>query len=147
MNIKECIPAGFFEVGEKCVLVDEKLKVLEVTDKIEYDVPVIEDVTVVQVNPGSVVTLENEEIFNVVKKCLTAITEEGIIDGVKYISFENSENITFNYQDRLDVICGSTDNFKKKIKLFNQALNTQKLSDKSRGTIALSVSGQAVYTP
>lgn len=147
VNVTECIPAGFFEVGEKNVLIDSKLKVLEVADDVEYEVPEIEDITVVQVNPGSTITLENEEIFNVVKKCMTAIVDEGILDGVKYISFENSENITFNYQDRLDVVCGNTDNFKKKIKLFNQALNTQKLSDKSRGTIDLSVSGQAIYTP
>ena len=147
VNITECIPAGFFEVGEKNVVIDNKLKVLEVAEDIEYEIPVIEDVTVVQVELGNGITLENEEIFNVVKKCLTAISDEGILDGVKYISFENSDNITFNYQDRLDVVCGNTDNFKKKIKLFNQALNTQKLSDKSRGTIDLSVSGQAVYTP
>lgn len=147
VNVTECVPAGFFEVGEKCVVVDKKLKVLEVLDDIEYEIPIIEEVSVVQVNPGSEITLENEEIFGVVKKCITAIADEGILDGVTYISFENSDNITFNYQDRLDVVCGGTDNFKKKIKLFNQALNTQKLSDKSRGTIDLTVTGQAVYTP
>ena len=146
-TVTECIPAGFMEVGEKKVVVDKQLKVLEVVDSVETDIPKIEGVAVHDVNPGSVIALKNENSLKTVQLCINSIAAEGLLNGVKYISFEDSDNIKFNYQNRLDVVCGNTQNFEKKIKLFNQALNTEKLSDKSRGTIDLSVTGQAVYTP
>lgn len=147
VNVTECVPAAYFEAGEKKILVDKQLKVLEVVEDVAQDVPKITDVSVVQVNPGNGVGLENDDIFNTVKTSVLTISNEGLLEGVEYISFKDSNNITFNYEERLDVICGNTDNFEKKIKLFNQAIHTEKLSDKSRGTIDLSVSGQAVYTP
>lgn len=147
VNITECVPAAYVEVGEKDVILDKQLKVLEVVEEVELDIPELVDITILDVNPGSTVNLKNDDILNVMKNCMEVFLNEGILDGIEYISFEDSENITFNYQERLDVICGGTDNFEKKIKLFNQALNTKKLSDKSRGTIDLSVLGQAVYTP
>lgn len=147
VTVTECIPAAFIEVGEKKVIVDKNLKVLEVVEEQTNDIPEIEDVSVLEVNPGTPIVLQSEGVFDTVQTCVNIIAEEGILKGVEYISFEDSDNITFNYQERLDVVCGGTDNFEKKIRLFTQALNTEKLSEKSRGTIDLSVSGQAVYTP
>lgn len=145
--VTECVPAAFIKVGEKNAIIDKQLKVLEVVDNVENDIPEIIDVSAVDINPGKTITLQNEEALNAVKVCIPAIANEGISEGVEYISFKDLSNITFNYQDRLDVMCGDTGDFEKKIKFFNQAINSKKLTEKSRGTIDLSVSGQAVYTP
>jgi len=147
VTITECKPAAYVEVGEKEVVLDKKLKVLEVVDNIEYDIPEITNMSVVQVNPGETVGLENEGLVNMVSTCIEVLYNEGILKGVEYISFEDSNNIKFNYEERLDVVCGGKENFEKKIKLFNQAINTEDISDKARGTIDLSVSSRAVYTP
>lgn len=145
--ITECIPAAIIEVGEKKVIIDSSLKVLEVVDQTDLNLPVITDITLLDIKPGSKITLQNEETLNIISLAIPVFEKEGLLEGVQYISFKDTENITFNYQDRLDVICGDSLEFEKKIKLFNQAINTTTLTENSRGTIDLSVLGQAVYTP
>lgn len=147
VNVTECVPAAFVEVGEKSVVIDSGLKVLEVVDTVESDIPKITDVTAMNVKPGDVITLQNEEALEAITVCIPVIANEGLAEGVEYISFKDINDITFNYQGRLDVLCGSSADFEKKIKLFNQAISTTKISENSRGTIDLSVLGQAVYTP
>ncbi len=147
VTVTECEPAAYIEVGEKNIILDKNMKVLEIVEKVEMEIPVIKDVTASGVNLGAVVSLQNDSTLNAVKTCINEMSDEGIISGVKYISFKELSNITFNYQDRLDVKCGRIENFEKKIKIFNQAINSPKLTEKSRGTIDLSVTGQAVYTP
>ena len=70
-----------------------------------------------------------------------------IIKYVTYISFEDMTNITFNYQSRLDVICGTHIDFQRKLSLFKEAVNSNKLTQNSRGTINLATTGKAIYTP
>lgn len=147
VRVTECEPAAYIEAGEKNIILDRNMKVLEIVEKVDLEIPVIRDVTASGVNLGAVVSLQNESTLNAVKTCIGEMTDEGILSGVKYISFKEIGNITFNYQDRLDVKCGRIDDFEKKIKIFNQAINSPKLTEKSRGTIDLSTTGQAVYTP
>ncbi len=145
--ITECVPAAMVEVGEKKVIIDSSLKVLEIVDQTELTIPKITYISLIDINPGSKIALQNEGTLNVIATCIPIFEKEGLLEGVKYISFEDTDNITFNYQDRLDVICGDFIEFEKKIKLFNQAIHTTTLTENSRGTIDLSVLGQAVYTP
>lgn len=147
VKVTECEPAAYIEVGEKNIVLDRNMKVLEIVETVEAEIPVIQDVTASGVNLGAVVSLQNESTLNAVKTCIGEMADEGILNGVKYISFKEIGNVTFNYQDRLDVKCGRIENFEKKIKIFNQAINSPKLTEKSRGTIDLSTTGQAVYTP
>lgn len=145
--VTECIPAAYIEAGEKNIIIDSELKVLEVTDSVEEDIPRITDVLAIDINPGSKITLQNEDALAALTVCVPAIAGEGLLEGIEYISFKDVNNITFNYQNRLDVLCGSSVDFEKKIKLFNQSINTKTLAGNSRGTIDLSVTGQAVYSP
>ncbi len=147
VTVEECTPAAYLAVGEKSVVLDANLKVLEVLDEVKYNIPEILDVVAVDIKPGEKITLQDNDTANAVSTCIPVLVNEGIIDGVKHISFKDLKNVTFNYQNRLDVICGTTDDFEKKIKFFYQAINSKSLTENSRGTIDLSVPGQAVYDP
>ncbi len=147
VNVTECVPAAYIEAGEKNIVIDSKLKVLEVTDSVDSDIPKITDISALDVNLGNTIGIQGDETLNAVKTALPVIEAEGLLEGIEYISFKDVNNITFNYQNRLDVICGDITDFQKKIKLFNQAINTNTLTENSRGTIDLSVSNQAVYSP
>lgn len=147
VEITECIPAAYIDVGEKYIIIDSKLKVLEVTEEEESDIPKITDISAPSVTLGETLGIQGEETLEAVKTCLPLLEEEGLLAGVEYISFKDVEDITFNYQNRLDVVCGDTTDFQKKLRLFNQAINTQTLAENSRGTIDLSVSNHAVYSP
>ena len=147
VNVSECLPAAYIEVGEKKVIIDGTLKVLEVTDNFEGKIPRIIDVSTLEVKPGNTLSLQSDDALETLRVCLPVIEKEGILEGVDYISFKDLSNIVFNYQERLDVVCGDANNFERKIKLFAQAINTATLTENSRGTIDLSVLGQAVYTP
>jgi len=63
------------------------------------------------------------------------------------MSFEDMTNITFNYQSRIDVICGTHKDFEKKINLFKEGVSPNMMSPSARGTIDLSTTGRVIYTP
>ena len=79
--------------------------------------------------------------------CIENMEKAGIIADITVMSFEDMTNITFNYQNRLDVICGTHIDFQRKLALFKEAVNSNKLTENSRGTINLSTTGKAIYTP
>lgn len=147
VTVTECVPAAYIAAGEKNIVIDSTLKVLEVSESVDIDIPELRDVSAVSVNLGNTINMQNDETLEAIKISVPIFEEEGLLEGVEYISFKDLDNITFNYQNRLDVICGDISDFQKKIKLFNQAINTQTLTENSRGTIDLSVSSQAIYSP
>ena len=69
------------------------------------------------------------------------------MSGITKIDFTDLENITFNYENRIDGICGPYVDFSRKLSLFREAITSNKLTEHSRGTINLSRTGRAVYTP
>ncbi len=147
VSIIESTPAAYIEVGDKQIVLDSELKVLEVADKFDGDVPRIIDVSTLDIKPGKTLSLQTDDSFAALQTVVAAVAKENLLQGVEYISFKDLNNIMFNYQDRLDVVCGTTESFENKIKLFNQAMQTSTLTENSRGTINLSEPGRAVYTP
>ena len=66
---------------------------------------------------------------------------------VKYVSIDDLTAIAFNYDNRLDVLCGSRLQIDRKIRMFAESLKTSEFDDNSIGTIDLSVPGIAEYNP
>ena len=79
--------------------------------------------------------------------CLEEMKKIGILGGVRTISVADAGNITFNYEDRLDAICGSSVDLEKKLGYFKSAANSNRLTENSRGTIDLTTTGKAIYSP
>lgn len=147
IEIKECIPAFQAEFGGAYAVVDKLGKVLELAGEKIEGVPVMEGVTITSAKAGELVAFKDGEVQKTIMSCIENMDKAGILSGVTVMSFADMTNITFNYQSRLDVICGTHIDFQRKLALFKEAVNSNKLTENSRGTINLSTTGKAIYTP
>ena len=147
VDIKECVPAFQAEYAGGFAVVDKLGKVLETTSEKLDGVPIMEGVQISAAKAGDAVVFKDEEAQKIIMSCIENMEKAGIIGDITVMSFSDMTNITFNYQDRLDVICGTHIDFQRKLALFKEAVNSNKLTENSRGTINLSTTGKAIYTP
>ena len=149
LEITECTPAFLAAYEEGYVLMDETGKVLEILKEIPEDenVPVAEGIAIASANVGEQVGFKDTESQKIIMSCIENMQKAGILGDITVMSFADLTNITFNYQERLDVICGTHIDFQRKLALFKEAINSTKLTKNSRGTINLSTTGKAIYTP
>ena len=98
-------------------------------------------------NAGEIISLDDNGKLKTVLGVLESFKKSGLIAGVTKISLEDMDNITFNYENRIDGICGPYVDFTRKLGLFREAITSNKLTENSRGTIDLTKTGKAVYTP
>lgn len=147
LEITECSPAVQINYADTFIVIDETGKVLEkVQEKLE-GVPVANGTAIVSANVGEMIAFKDEEVQKIIMSCIGYMKKADIIKDITVMSFEDMTNITFNYQSRLDVICGTHIDFQRKLALFKEAVNSNKLTQNSRGTINLSTTGKAIYTP
>ena len=147
INIKECTPAFQAECEGGFAVTDKLGKVLEKTPEKLEGVPVAEGLAITSAKEGEEIALKDAETQKIIMSCIENIEKAGIIGDITVMSFADMTNITFNYQGRLDVICGTHIDFQRKLALFKEAVNSNKLTENSRGTINLSTTGKAIYTP
>ena len=149
IEIIECIPAFLVAYEDGYVMIDKTGKVLEKLGEIPTDekVPVAEGIAIAAANAGEKVEFKDAESQKIILYCIENMQKAGILQDITVMSFEDMTNITFNYQERLDVICGTHIDFQRKLALFKEAINSTKLTKNSRGTINLSTTGKAIYTP
>lgn len=147
VEITERIPAIQVSYAEAYIVIDKDGRILEKTAEKLEGVAVCEGLKVTSANEGEFISLKEEETQKIVIGCIGNLEKADIIKDVTLISFEDMTNITFNYQSRLDVICGTHIDFQRKLSLFKEAVNSNKLTQNSRGTINLATTGKAIYTP
>ncbi len=147
VEIQERIPAVQISYAESFIVIDATGIVLEKTPEKLEGVPICNGINVASSNLGEQLFMKDEEVQKIVMSCIENMKKADIIKDITVMSFEDMTNITFNYQSRLDVICGTHIDFQRKLALFREAVNSNKLTQNSRGTINLSTTGKAIYTP
>ena len=147
INITECVPICQFESSNGFIVIDKNGKVLEKTAEKQEGIAVLEGITPVSANEGELIAFKDDETQKIIMSCIGYMEKADIIKDITMLSFADMTNITFNYQSRLDVICGTHIDFQRKLALFKEAVNSNKLTENSRGTINLSTTGKAIYTP
>jgi len=149
IEIIECTPAFFAAYEDGYVLMDKTGKVLEKLKEIPENgnVPEAKGIAIAAANLGEQAEFKDVESQKNILYCIENMQKAGILGDITVMSFEDMTNITFNYQERLDVICGTHIDFQRKLALFKEAINSAKLTKNSRGTINLSTTGKAIYTP
>lgn len=146
IEITECIPVAYLLYNNSFVTVDINGKILEVSDK-KAELPELSGLRLTSANIGEIISLDDNSKLKTVISVLESFRKSGLISGVTVISFEDIDNITFNYENRIDGICGPYVDFSRKLSLFREAITSNKLTENSRGTIDLTKTGKAVYTP
>jgi cell division protein FtsQ len=146
--VTECSPAAYVGIDSETMVVDADLKVLG--DKSTFDtgsLPNIIGADITKGSVGSVVKGDNEEKLSILVTSLSTMEKVGILDKVKDLDVTDATSIKFVYDDRLDVLCGTQLDLERKIRLFKETVSNNNLADNAKGTIDLSVTGKAVYTP
>lgn len=147
IEITERMPAAQFEYAESYMVIDIEGRVLEKRNEKLENVAICEGLKVVSANEGEFISLKDSETQKIIFNCIQNMKKADIINDITVMSFVDMTNITFNYQSRLDVICGTHIDFSRKLSLFREAVNSNKLTQNSRGTINLATTGKAIYTP
>lgn len=148
VNIKECEIAAYFEQNGKQVIVNPDLKVLDDSNTFSLDsIPLIRGVDEIKYKVGKSLTFNDEEKEAALKIFLKTMNSTQRIGGVLYFDLSNITDLRFNYNGRIDVMCGSALELDKKLRMFDAALKSGELNEDSRGTIDLSNPDQGVYVP
>lgn len=98
-------------------------------------------------NAGEIISLDDNSKLKTVIGVLESFKKSGLLAGVTKINLEDMDNITFNYENRIDGVCGPYVDFVRKLGLFREAITSNRLTENTRGTIDLTKTGKAVYTP
>ena len=147
VQIEECKPICQLAYADAFIVIDRNGKILEKSPEKQEGIPVLEGTSIVSANEGEQIAFKDADTQKIIISCIGYMEKADIIKDITTMSFEDMTNITFNYQNRLDIICGTHIDFQRKLALLKEAVNSNKLNENSRGTINLSTTGKAIYTP
>lgn len=145
--VTEAKPNAYVKIDGKYILIDKKCKVLEECDSLTGVIPEIVGLNLRNYTVGSKLVIDESEKSDIILLCIDKIDELGLTRDINSINVEDVSNISFKYQNRLTVICGSSLDMDYKLAFFDNIIKSDKLQDNSRGTLDLSTKGRTVYTP
>lgn len=144
--ITESKPAASLLCGSKTIVINSDLTVIDDTDAYNTDkLPSISGISVSDYELNTPLEFKSEEKREVTRTLLKSIESLGLIDMVTYISVDDLTSIKFNYDNRLEVHCGSQLELERKVRMFSEAIKTSTIKENSMGVIDVSVPGKASY--
>lgn len=144
--IEESTPAGTVLCGSHTLVIDSDLKIIDDGDLFNKDkLPSISGISVESYELNTPLNIQSQEKREVLSILLSSLEDMGHIDKVTYISIDDLTSIKFNYDNRLEVICGSQLELDGKIRMFSEAIKTDEIKDNSMGIFDISVPGTATY--
>ncbi len=144
--IDECKPACYLMHSKSFVVIDKTGKILDVTET-KPEFTELTGLKLTSANEGENLSLDDNSKLKTVISMLADFEKSGLLSGVTKINMEDTNNILFNYENRLDAVCGAYSDFSRKLALFREAITSNSFTPNTRGTINLTKSGKAVYTP
>ncbi len=145
INITERIPCAYLGLSGKYVLFDNECIVLEEATEKPQGIPLV--IGISDSDDSNIQLLMGEERVDIMLDCIDVMQELGILERVNNINLSDLSAIKFKYEDRLDVLCGSSVDLEKKLRLFEASVNNNNLASNAKGTMDLSVTGNARYKP
>lgn len=147
VTVKEYTPVCIVRTEGKTLLISSGLNVLADNGDIPLPVPVVSGLEVEEYKVGGVLTCSDEEKQSALRVALSTMESVGIIDKTVEINLADTAAITLNYDNRITVICGSSIELERKLRLFKETITSNSLAENARGSMDLRESGKAVYTP
>ena len=129
VTVTEYTPSAYIKIDGKTLLVNSELRVLTDTGNNGETLPTVTGLAVTDY------------------KLLSTLEATGILDKVIEINVTDVTDITMNYDNRITVQCGTQLDLERKIRLFRETVMSNSLTENARGTMDLSESGKAIYTP
>lgn len=147
VTVTEGTISAYAAAGGGFVGLDRNCKVLETLTEPPGGVPEITGLGTDTYTLGKKLEIDESDKFDIILLCIDEFEKKGYLEKINRISVEDTSDILFRYEDRLDILCGSALDLGRKLRLFEEVLHDNRLTDNSRGTIDLSITGKAVYTP
>lgn len=128
--VTETKPYLALEQDGTCYILDETLKILQMTDALPEGLPLVTGLTVSEAVLGRPITAENGEDTRLY--ALTAALKERIGDGVvTAIDVTASYDVTFEYKGRVKVMVGTVDDIDKKLQLVKYVLDENRSNEQA----------------
>ncbi len=144
--VTESRPAASVLSGSAILIVDSDLKIIDDASTFDYEsLPSISGISVSGYELNSELKVDSDEKRDVLLEMLKTFEYCGLIEVIKHIGVDDLTAITFNYDNRIDVQCGSPLQMERKIRMFSESIITSTFDENSMGSIDLSVPGTAVY--
>lgn len=140
--IEEKIPCAYYETSGKFNIIDNEVVVLESRDEPPGDIP---ELTMYFENPEKL--HDDEEAVSDLRDFFGTAVKIGIESNITAINFLDFNEIEFEYEGRLDVVCGSMVDIEQKLRLFKASVENPGISDNAHGMMDLTTVGKAVYKP
>lgn len=148
ITVKEAVPAAYMLSGNTIIVVSTDLKIIDDSQTFNIDtLPSISGISVSSYELSKQLNSDSPEKEDILRTLLQALDNTGILQKTTYISVDDITSIKFNYDNRIEVLCGSQLELERKIRMFAEAMVSQTMQGDSLGTMDLSVPGRAVYTP
>lgn len=147
VTVTEYTPSAHIKIDGKTLLVNSELRVLTDTGDSGETVPTVTGLAVTDYKLGEFLKTDENEKFDIIKTSLLTFEDTGILDKVIEINVSDITNIMMNYDNRISVRCGTQLDLERKIRLFRETVMSNSLAENARGTMDLSESGKAIYTP
>ncbi len=148
LDITENKPAAYLLCGNITLIVDSELKVIDDSGVFSKEnLPSISGISVSEYQLNSIIDVKSDEKKNVLIELLQSLEATGLIEKTSYISVDDITSIKFNYDNRIEVLCGSQLQLERKIRMFTEALKTSNITENSMGTFDFSIPGHAIHKP
>lgn len=145
--VTEYTPVAVIRTEGKSLLVNSQLRVLTDSGEQPGPVPAVTGFSVSSYKIGEKLKSDDNEKKEIVMTALSTIETTGLIDKMVEINVNDTTDITMNYDNRITVSCGTQLDLERKIRLFRETVMSNSLAENARGTMDLSETGKAVYTP
>lgn len=145
LSITECSPAAYLLSGNKIIVIDSDLKILDDSNSFNTDViPSISGISIPSYTLNTRLSSDSAEKEEILSTMLKSFESTGLLSSVSYVSLDDLTNIKFNYKNKIEADCGSQLELDRKIRMFAAAVSSDSLDANTTGTIDLSVPGTAV---
>ncbi len=148
VKIIEKTPSAYIYADGVRIVIDSQMKVIDDSGTMPSgNIPQIIGINDVKAQKGKVLKIADSEKANAIKTILLAAHDVGIISKMTEIDISNTLTISFKYDNRFDVNCGSSVELDRKVRMFKEAISNAAMHEDSVGTFDLSEPGKAIYTP
>ncbi len=147
VTVTEYVPAAILRIEGKNLLVNSELRVLTDDGEIPVSVPTVTGLSVEGYKIGEIIKCEDTEKTDLLFNALATMEDTGLTENMIEIDVNDIADITMNYDNRFELLCGSPLDIDRKLRLFRETLSSSSLAENARGTMDLSETGKAVYTP
>ena len=148
--VEEAEPVSALESDGSYIILSKSGKILEITDELEYDVPLVKGANVKSAKLAETVEYEDESLQEVIEEVIDAIEDYGLSDYVRKIDISNPANIEFTYDDRITVVIGTPEDIDYKLKTAILIIE-ENLDEDAEGTLDVSLcasdGGQSYFNP